>query len=52
MESNKSMRVIDIKKLAKVIKKEQKDEYNQFIYGHLMSLENLPQFGKRLLEQI
>ena len=52
LESNKSMRVIDIKKLAKVIKKEQKEEYNQFLYGHLMSLENLPQFGKRLLEQI
>ena len=52
IEYNKNMMVLDIEKINKAVKKKNNQLFNSFIHGHLLSLENLPQFGKRLLEQI
>jgi len=48
IEFNKDLKIIDLAKIPKLIL----SEYNQFIQLHILSLENLPRFGQRLLEQI
>ena len=52
IDSNKDMMVLDIDKIRKIIDRQKQYSFMTFIEGHLLSLENLPQFGKRLLEQI
>jgi|SaaInlStandDraft_4_1057021.scaffolds.fasta_scaffold51105_2 Fe-S-cluster containining protein len=52
IDANMDLAIIDIKKVSKIIKKMDNSSYESFVYGHFMSLENLPQFGKRLLQQI
>lgn len=52
IEANKNMMILDVEKINKIVKKMDISMYESFIHGHLLSLENLPQFGKRLLEHI
>lgn len=52
IESNKHMMILDIEKINKIIRKMNNPIYDSFVQGHLLSLENLSIFGKRLLEQI
>ena len=52
IDVNKNMMIIDIEKINKFIRKMDNILYDSFIHCHLLSLENLPQFGKRLLQQI
>lgn len=52
IESNKDLMILDVEKINKIIRKMNHIVYDSFIHGHLLSLENLPQFGKRLLEHI
>jgi Fe-S-cluster containining protein len=52
IESNKNMMIVDVEKINKIIERNKQFAFHQFVEGHLLSLENLPQFGKRLLEQI
>lgn len=52
IEANQSMMILDIEKITRVVKKMDIMIYDSFIQGHILSLENLPQFGKRLLQQI
>jgi hypothetical protein len=52
IDANKHLMILDIEKISKVVKKLDNLIFNNFIHGHLISLENLPQFGKRLLQQI
>ena len=52
IDANKNLMILDIEKITKIVSKMNNLLYNNFIHGHLISLENLPQFGKRLLQQI
>jgi len=52
IESNKQMMILDMEKINKIIRKMNNQLYESFVHGHMLSLENLPRFGKRLLEQI
>lgn len=52
IETNKNMMVLDLEKINKIITRNQQHMFHQFVDGHVLSMENLPQFGKRLLEQI
>lgn len=52
IDANKNMMILDIEKINRIVKKMDNLIFKNFIYGHLLSLENLPQFGKRILQQI
>lgn len=52
IDSNKDMLILDIDKMKKIVERQQHHYFDTFIEGHKLSLENLPQFGKRLLQQI
>jgi len=52
IDSNKSMMILDKEKIMKILDRQNQHFFNQFVEGHFLSLENLPQFGKRLLQQI
>lgn len=52
IDANKNLMIMDVEKINKIIRKMDNPWYDSFVYGHFLSMENLPQFGKRLLEQI
>lgn len=52
IDANKNMMILDIEKINRIVKKMDNLIFQNFIHGHLLSLENLPQFGKRILQQI
>lgn len=52
LDANRNLRIIDTERLLKITKKMNIPVFDIFIQGHELSLENLPRFGKRLLEQL
>lgn len=52
IETNRDMKIINVDKIKSILERQKNNSYNHFIEGHLISIENFPQFGKRLLEQI
>lgn len=52
LEHNKQIMILDVDKILKIVRKMDNPVFDSFIHGHLLSLEHLPRFGKRLLEQI
>lgn len=52
IDANKDMMILDVEKINKVLRKMDNLTFDNFIHGHLISLENLPQFGKGLLQRI
>jgi len=50
IDANKHLRILDIEKINKIIRKMDNMTYESFIHCHLLSLQNLPLFGKRLVE--
>lgn len=52
IDANKNLMVLDIEKINKIIRKMNNPIFDTFVFGHQLSLDNLPLFGNRLLEQI
>ena len=52
IETNRDMKIINVENIRKVLDRQNSKVFDILIDGHILSLENLPQFGKRLLEQI
>jgi len=52
LEANRDMKILDTDNFLKILKRQKLEMYSRFVYGHLFSLDNLPQFGTRLLEQL
>lgn len=52
IESNQRMKIINVDKIKTILRRQKNNSFDLFIEGHILSLENLPQFGKRLLDQI
>lgn len=52
IESNRDMKVINIEKIKAILSRQNNTIYDDLIFLHTLSLENLPQFGSRVLEII
>ena len=52
IETNQDLKIINIDKIKTILERQKNNSYNNFIEGHILSLGNFAQFGKRLLEQI